>query len=254
MKKKINEVTILNPQGNIYIISDSHIDNNKKSCDSFNNMLKSLESPNTIIILGDLFKIWLALPKFWSRYNFYVLNILKEIQNNNTNIIFAAGNRELLLPREYCASLKQDFPFNFIFHDEFYLNWGKKRYGFIHGDTINFNDKNYLRWKSFSHSFLIESIFRFTPEIIARWIAKKGENLMSTTNKKFKISFPEKEIKLFAKNVLNNVDCFFIGHFHIDKEITIDQCSGILRIVPDWLTKKTILRIDSKGIIKTIKF
>ena len=80
------------------------------------------------------------------------------------------------------------------------------------------------------------------------------EELLSETNKKYKVYFPEKEIHEFAELVLDKVDEYFVGHFHLEREIKVKGCSGILRILPDWLSQRKIFKINNFGEIEILQF
>ena len=60
------ELNIADPDGNLYIVTDSHLDENIAPASQFVEMLGQLEDPHTVVFLGDLFVIWLAPPKFWT--------------------------------------------------------------------------------------------------------------------------------------------------------------------------------------------
>ena len=70
----------------------------------------------------------------------------------------------------------------------------------------------------------------------------------------FKIQFPEKEIKEFADSVVPDVDQYFVGHFHIDKLIKVDGCKSVLRVVPDWLSQRTVVRVSEHGEIEVLRY
>ena len=125
----------------------------------------------------------------------------------------------MLLPRKFNEYWQKILPFTHLIYKDWYLSWGQKRFGFTHGDTINYNDHQYLRWKSLSHNWLFEAIFLAMPAKLALWITELLEAKLADTNKEFKIHFPEKEIKEFADSVLPDVDHYFVGHFHLDKLI-----------------------------------
>ena len=64
---------VSDPDGFLYIVADSHLDEDKAPAEEFVEMLVQLENPHTLVFLGDLFKIWLAPPKFWSDLHRQVL-------------------------------------------------------------------------------------------------------------------------------------------------------------------------------------
>ena len=243
-----------NPNGFLYVVADSHLDEDIAPGNEFVEMLLKLENPHTIVFLGDLFKIWLAPKKYWNEIHNNVLNGLKTLRDRGCNVVFIAGNREMLLPRKLNSRWKEILPFTHLSHSDWYLKWGRKDYAFIHGDTINYNDIKYLRWKYFTHTRIFETLFQIIPSPIARWITVRLEELLSETNKKYKVYFPEKEIHEFAESVLDKVDQYFVGHFHLEREIKVKGCSGILRIVPDWLSQRKIFKINQAGEIDVLNF
>ncbi|MEC8940361.1 MAG: hypothetical protein VYC92_05525, partial [SAR324 cluster bacterium] len=60
------EINVPEPEGNLYIVADSHLDESFTPAKEFVEMLSQLENPHTMVFLGDLFKIWLAPQKFWT--------------------------------------------------------------------------------------------------------------------------------------------------------------------------------------------
>ena len=73
-------------------------------------MLLKLENPHTIVFLGDLFKIWLAPQKYWNEIHHIVLNGVKKLREGGCNVVFIAGNREMLLPRKLDDRWKEILP------------------------------------------------------------------------------------------------------------------------------------------------
>lgn len=250
-------MTVLNvsePEGLLYIVADSHLDDQNDSAREFVEMLTKLENPHTVVFLGDLFKIWLAPPKYWTDLHRQVIFGIECLKKRCINVVFISGNREMLLPKKFTDIWKKKLPFTHLSLNDFFLNWGQKHYGFIHGDTLNYNDRKYLRWKAISHSRTVETIFHMMPGPVANWIAERIESMLVETNTEYKVHFPEKEIRQYAKNVLPKVDQFFVGHFHLDRKINVVGCSSELRIVPDWLSQKKVIRINPEGEIVVLRF
>ncbi|MGK5091262.1 metallophosphoesterase [Deltaproteobacteria bacterium TL4] len=247
-------INIDHPEGYLYIVSDSHLDQELAPYEEFIEMLDHLEDPHTLICLGDLFKVWLALPQFWSPFHRKVMEAFQQLRQKGVQVIFVVGNRELLLPRSYSAHGKNYFPFTHLFHHDCYLQWGTRLYGFAHGDAINRKDSNYLRWKAFSHSLPFEWAFRVMPALLANKISLKVEALLAGTNQTYKMSFPEEEMIEYARQVLPQVDHFFIGHFHTDRTITLPDFPSVLSVVPDWLSQRVVLQIDDRGTLAKLNF
>ena len=53
----MSELNITEPDGKLYIVTDSHLDENIAPASQFVEMLEQLEDPHTVVFLGDLFVI-----------------------------------------------------------------------------------------------------------------------------------------------------------------------------------------------------
>ena len=242
------------PTQNLYIVTDSHLDHHEAPYQEFIAMLAQLEHPQGVICLGDLFKAWLALPKFWLPMHQEVMAAFEKLKQAGVAVIFVVGNREVLLPRNWNAHWKTQFPFTHLIRDAVHVHWGERCYGLVHGDTINQNDLNYLRWRKIARSRGIEWLFRFMPVPLAHWLAYRVEAALAASNQEFKIAFPQKEVEDFAKAVLHEVDQYFVGHFHQDYTLQLPDVRGILRVVPDWLAQRAVVQINPQGETKTLYF
>ncbi|MBF0276978.1 MAG: metallophosphoesterase [SAR324 cluster bacterium] len=250
----MTEFVVSHPQKNLYLVTDSHLDREEAPFYEFVAMLNQLENPQTVVCLGDLFKVWLAPPKFWGTIHHEVMGAFEALRRRQVEIIFVIGNREVILPRKWNDFWKQWFPFTHLVHEDCRLIWGGQRYGMVHGDTINRQDLNYLRWRKIARSLIFEWIFRSMPVPLARRIAHRLESSLAQSNQSFKIAFPENEIDRFARSVLQDVDWYFVGHFHQDREIQLSGVRGKMRIVPDWLSQRAVLKISPAGEIETLYF
>lgn len=247
-------ITFPKPTNNLYIVTDSHLDYEQAPYQEFVAMLSRLENPGVVICLGDLFKVWLALPKFWLPMNQEVMAAFEKLKKAGVVVIFVVGNREVLLPRNWNAHWKTKFPFTHLIRDFGHLQWGEQCYGLVHGDTINPHDLNYLRWRKIVRSRGFEWVFRLMPLPLAHWITHRVEAAMNQSNQPFKISFPQKEVEDFAGEILQEVDQCFVGHFHQDRTIQLPDVPGTLRVVPDWLSQRAVVQIDPQGQAKTLYF
>ena len=123
-------------------------------------------------------------------------------RDRGSKVVFVAGNREKLVPRGWQDRIQEPYPFTHLSREDWQLQWGQLKLGFIHGDAINTQDLRHLRWRAFSNSRGFETLFRIMPGAMARWIAAKVEAMLAGSNRKFKISFPDQEVENFAKQVL----------------------------------------------------
>ena len=77
---------------------------------------------------------------------------------------------------------------------------------------------------------------------------------MAKSNQAFKIQLPIKHLERFAEASLEEVDEFFLGHFHERFEYSLRDSTKSLHIIPDWLSTREYWRIDPQGRRTELKF
>ena len=87
----MSELNITEPDGKLYIVTDSHLDENIAPASQFVEMLEQLEDPHTVVFLGDLFVIWLAPPKFWTDMHRTVWSGFQNVKDSGGKVVVIAG-------------------------------------------------------------------------------------------------------------------------------------------------------------------
>jgi len=238
--------------GWVYFVADSHLGDARATVPEFAAMLGRLRDARAVVFLGDLFQVWLALPQVWDAPARAVLDAFRALQAGGTRTVFVVGNREFFLPRTPAAVQTRGLPFDAIVPGAAVLTWAGRRYGITHGDVISLRDTRYLKWRHFARSRAFEAVFRALPGGLARRIARKLERALATTNREIKIQYPAEELHAFARLALPTVHGYFIGHFHRDETLSVPGVSATLRIVPDWFSRKTVLRLGSAGEVEAL--
>jgi UDP-2,3-diacylglucosamine hydrolase len=254
MMARAPEIQLEAADGFVYLIADSHLGDRRAPPGEFLAMLERLEEPRLVVFLGDLFKVWLALPAYWDDQARAVLAGFARLRAAGTHLVFVVGNREFFLPRDPAEARRRGLPFDAIVHDACVVSWGGRRYGLTHGDVVNRRDRQYLRWRRIARSRTLEALFRLLPGRLARRIAERLEGGMAATNQEIKIQYPRDELEAFAQTVLAGLDGFFIGHFHRDETIPVPGGAALLRIVPDWHARRTVLRLHRSGAVESLAF
>ena len=248
------EFSVGGADGYVYLIADAHLGDARAAPEPFLAMLGQLPEARAIVFLGDLFKVWLALPKYWNSDVRAVIEGFRRLREAGSEIVFVVGNREFLLPRSDAAVQNLGLPFDHVVHGMCVVEWGGRRYGLTHGDVVNRGDRQYLRWRRFSRGPLVSGAFRAMPGPVARGIAVWLEGALARTNREIKIRYPAAEVSAFAQAVTPGLDGFFIGHFHRDETLPSGTGRGFLRIVPDWFSKRAVLRLDAGGETALLSF
>jgi UDP-2,3-diacylglucosamine hydrolase len=240
--------------GYVYVIADAHLGDARAAPEDFLAMLRKLRDARAIVFLGDLFKVWLAPPKFWSAPVRTIMEGFAAIRATGVPIVFVVGNREFLLPADAAEAEKTRLPFDWIVHGMAVLHWNARRYGLTHGDLVNREDEKYLRWRRLSRGRWLTGLFRAMPGALARATAARLEASLANTNQAIKIVYPESEVRAFAEAMTPDLDAVLIGHFHLDVTVPPAPGRGYLRIVPDWFSRKTLLRLESDGAMTRLTF
>ena len=254
MMAQAPELRVPHGAGAVYLVADSHLGDARAPAEGFLAMLERLPDARLVVLMGDLCKVWLALPKFWDRQARAIMAGLQALRERGVPVWFVVGNREFFLPRDAAGAQRRGLPFDAIVPDAAVLRWGERRYGLSHGDLVNRRDAQYLRWRRVARSAAFEAVFRAIPGPLARRIAVALERTLASTNQEIKIGYPTDELEAFAAAVLDGLDGFFIGHFHRDETIRVPGRSATLRIVPDWFSRKQVLRLQPDGLAELLTF
>lgn len=254
MMSRAPEIPLADGEGYVYIIADSHLGDERAPTDEFFAMLGSLPEARLVVFLGDLFKVWLAIPKFWDDQTRIILKGFQRLRDAGVPILFVVGNRDYFLPSSQSAAGRRGLPFDHIVPDACVLSWGNIRYGLAHGDNINRADRRHLKSRWITRSRPFEALFTAMPGGMARSFSLWMEKALAGTNLEMKARLPVEDIRAFAETVMEGLDGFFVGHFHLDQTLEFEGLSGPLRIVPDWHAKKLVLRIDEKGVVSSWRY
>ena len=219
------------------IISDAHINESIGNHVEFFQMLNLLENcDEDIIFLGDIFDLWIALPRYERDIHQRFLAWCTK-QKRNRHIGFIEGNHEYFLADEradcfsWCSdkSCKDD----------------GKSHLFCHGDQVNRKDRNYLWFRKIVKNRVMKTYLRFAP--YGPVIVEKVKRRLKFTNDEFRQRLPEDELKLFAHDQFSSGYQFiFVGHFHRAKcfKGTDDRR---LYTVPGWFEQGQITHFEEQS-------
>lgn len=187
------------------IVADAHVNETFGNHVEFFEMLGAIEScGHDVIFLGDIFDLWVALPRYERKIHRRFLDWCKT-QKQQRIVGFVEGNHEYFLADErgefftWCTAepCRQD-AFGVVF---------------CHGDQINRLDRNYLFFRKLAKNAVAKQILRFLP--LGPELVEHLKSRMKNTNQQFKNHFPGPEIDAFAEDRFENGGrTIFVGHFH----------------------------------------
>ena len=223
------------------IVSDAHIDESLDNQTEFFRMLRALEkSDEDLVFLGDIFDLWIALPRYELRVQQRFLSWCSA-QKKYRRIGFIEGNHEYFLAAE-----RRDF-FTWC-SDGPYQRDGKGNL-FCHGDQINRRDRKYLCFRKMAKTGLTKTGLRllpFGPEFVEQLKAR-----LKLTNFEFRYRLPLEELEHFALNRFDSGDrIIFVGHFHQVHRFRGPDGRN-LYTVPSWSKKGMITHFEERsGIVR----
>ncbi|HSM00228.1 MAG TPA: hypothetical protein VK944_08905, partial [Candidatus Limnocylindria bacterium] len=147
-------------------------------------------------------------------------------------LYYVEGNRDFYLKKHHEGST-----FHVVSEGEMDAVIGSRRVLLSHGDTVNRADLAYRFWKTVSKNPLAYGALSLMPSSVVLPVADRLEKTLKTTNRRFRESLPEKEVRDFALRIFaSGVDFLIIGHFHEERIIrfTQGQATKTLAMLPSW--------------------
>ena len=219
------------------IISDAHINESAGNDIEFFQMLNALENTNeNIVFLGDIFDLWIALPRYENTLHAQFLTWCNT-QKKNRQIGFIEGNHEY-----YLAEERQQF---FTWCSDKSCHRDGNGHLFCHGDQINRMDRNYLMFRKITKNRIMKTILCFIP--LGPKLVEKVKAKLKLTNQEFRHSFPKGELEKFARSCfLSDIKLIFVGHFH--QSFQFNRPEGRrLYTVPSWFGTGTITHFEDRS-------
>jgi len=218
----------------MFIISDAHVNEALGNHSAFFRMLRALEkSTEDIVFLGDIFDLWIALPRYERAIHYRFLSWCAA-QKLRRRIGFIEGNHEYFLARH-----KGRF-FSWCTNGAFWKDGCGNI--FCHGDQVNRLDRNYLWFRRVVKNNLSQAALRWLP--LGPGFVEQVKVRLKHTNPLFRRYLPKQQLEAFAKaRFAEGARMIFVGHFHRAYHYS-DQQGRTLYTVPSWFDNQTITRFD----------
>jgi len=232
--------------GNLVFIGDVHLDRGDPSLADFLAFLGGLtQSASRVVLLGDLFNLWLGRPELEQPHHRAVAERLEQLRRAGVVVRYVEGNRDYRIGDRYTGTALDEVSDAGIVE-----SFGGHRVFAVHGDLANVEDRQYRLWRRFSRSTPVWRLFNLLPERLRSRFAERLESSLRATNLDFKRSFPEQRVREYAARYLGSGhDLVVLGHFHVEQDLRVEAAgaTGRVLVLPEWRSSRRHLELTPDG-------
>ena len=230
----------------VVFVGDVHLDAGDPDLGPFSAWLRALGGDvDTVVLLGDLFNLWIGLPELEGPHHREVLDAIRDVRAAGTAVQYVEGNRDYRI-----ADLHLGRNLDRVTTSGLDVQCGKLRIHAVHGDLANERDRQYRAWRALSRSTPFWWLFRAVPRGRRLAFVEALERRMRRSNLRYKAAFPEADIRRYAAGLLaGGRDAVVLGHFHERHELDARPPSppGRIVVLPLWKDGRRHLRVRPDG-------
>ena len=228
----------------IAFIGDVHLDLDDLEVAPFGKLLLRLsESCDALVLMGDLFNLWIGQRGLQQTHQLEVAKVLREIRRRGVDVHYIEGNRDYRIGQAFGGDL-----FDTSSDAGLAARVASRSIWAIHGDLANLDDRRYRSWRRLSRSTPFWACFNLLPTRLRMRFAAGVEARMRRTNLAFKRDFPQEMIGDYAEQfVARGHDAVVLGHFHIEKHWRLAGGAEVF-VLPEWKASRRHLLADADGI------
>lgn len=239
---------VLNPDRDIYFISDVHAGSNNKELEkrkeqkliAFLNHLLTLSPVPHLYIVGDLFDFWFEYRHTIPTAYQYILGKLSILTEAGIEIRYVTGNHDFWMEDYFPDQMK--IP---VFHGAHSLRVGSQNIHIHHGDGILDEDFGYRLLKRILRNRLVIVVYRMLhPDFgipFARWASSVSRKHSKRTPEQAKVD-DEKYDQYAMEQFTEGNDFVVIGHTHRPRKVTAEKAQYVN--LGDWIEHFTFARFD----------
>ena len=232
--------------GPLVFVGDVHLEEGDAAVPEFVSFLEKISDDcSRLILLGDLFNVWIGRRELEEPHQTTVLRQLSRMRRQGVVVRYIEGNRDYRIHQCYAGDAIDDGSTRGIVEE-----FGGLTISVTHGDLVNPSDRQYRLWRAISRSAPLWALFSLLSQRRKLRIVRSFEARLRGTNLAFKQSFPEAEVRRYAERILSRGhDAVVLGHFHVEKDL---QCAapggaGRLLVLPEWKGSRRHLRVETDG-------
>lgn len=201
------------------------------------------DSPEKLILAGDLFDVWFEYKMVIPKAYFTTLHKLKIIADKGTKIIYISGNHDFVF-RDFFQNILQAE----VCENDYTFTVKGKKFFVSHGDTYTSNDAQYHFLRGILRNRTVLKIFGwFHPDV-----GLHTGRLMSRSSKKYHkskktLNKQENGLIEFSEKLFNaGYHYTIMGHIHNPKIVKCTNGSYIN--LGDWINHCSYLEINDEAV------
>ncbi len=235
----------------LVFVGDAHIDRDDEHLADFVSFLRRLgETTGRLVLIGDLFNLWIGRRELEQPHQKPVLEALEELRGRGVIVRYLEGNRDYRIGPAYSGTALDDSGDEGIVE-----RIGGHSVFAVHGDLANPADRQYRAWRRFSRSAVVWSLFNLVPRTLRLRLAESVETRLRSSNLNFKQRFPEQTVREYAARFLSaGHDIVVLGHFHVERDLSVDapDKNGRIFVLPEWRSSRRHLRLSADGRVEFV--
>ena len=201
------------------------------------------EDAGTVVLLGDLFSLWLGLSRWTEPHHRAVLDACADLRAAGVRVVLVEGNRELW------AEPWAGRAFDVVAREWHHEAPDGTRWVFLHGDLLNRADRRNLLFQAIVRSGATRAFFRALPAGAALAFGRRLERALRGRYRRERMAPSPGQLAAWAGELARRgADAVALGHFHVELARPAAG-SGEARVylVPDWRARRRHLRIPAEG-------
>ncbi len=201
------------------------------------------DDAGTVVLLGDLFSLWLGLPRWTEPHHRAVLDACADLRAAGVRVVLVEGNRELW------AEPWAGRAFDVVAREWRHEAPGGPRWLFLHGDLLNRDDRRNLAFQAVVRSGATRAFFRALPAGAALAFGRRLERALRGRTRRARTAPAPGQLAAWARELARRgADAVALGHFHVElQRPPAGPGEAELLLVPDWRARRRHLRIPAEG-------
>jgi UDP-2,3-diacylglucosamine hydrolase len=173
-------------------------------------LLRYSTSLDCLVLLGDLFQIWIGDNQILTSKHELLLRTLTEMRGQGKAIYYLKGNHDFLLGRMFTDRVQAE-----VFEEEAVLEWDGYRLLAAHGEHLDKTDHGYRILRTVLRSRWTETLLRRVGDQRALWLGMRVAAAGKATPDEKKIENTQRQHLAYAQRRLQEgFDAVILAHTH----------------------------------------